>query len=354
MFRSCYSARAFSTSIKALSGNTQLPPFSPPTPFPRDLLTLADLTVPQIQSLIRTAIDYKERFRSTDSQGFKPLDGKTISLLFSKRSTRTRVASESAAALLGAHPTFLGASDIQLGVNESLEDSAVIISGMTDGIMARLGPHEDILTLAQNSSKPVINALTDLCHPTQILAHLHALLETRDTFSPHLSSLKGMTVAWVGDVNNIVNEMLVIMPRLGIHLKVATPKGYNFDTQVIARMEDGEQETGAANGEVLFTHDPYEAVNGADVVVTDTWISMGQEAEKESRLKDFAGYQVTEELCRKGGAKKDWKFAHCLPRKPQEVDDEVFFGKRSFVFQEAENRKWTTMSVFHHFFGRKT
>ncbi|KAH8916929.1 ornithine carbamoyltransferase [Atractiella rhizophila] len=343
-------ARTFSTTHRILRPHS-IPPFVPPTPFPRDLLTLADLTVPQIQSLIVTAVNYKKKFGagthvSTSLLGptqDKALDGKTISLLFSKRSTRTRVASESATALLGGHAMFLGASDIQLGENETLPDTSVVISSMTDGIMARVGDHSEILTISKHSSKPVVNALSSLYHPTQILADLQTLLETLGPFSPYLASLSGRTVAWIGDANNILNEMLVTLPRLGINLNVATPKGYEVDGQVIGTMEHGMTEDGAGKGNVLFTHSPEQAVRGADVVVTDTWISMGQETEKEQRLKDFAGYQVTEELCQAGGAKHDWKFMHCLPRKPNEVDDAVFYGKRSLVFQEAENRKWTIM-----------
>jgi len=271
-------------------------------------------------------------------------------LMFSKRSTRTRVASESATALLGGHAMFLGASDIQLGVNETLLDTSKVISSMVDGIMARVGDHSEVIEIAKHSSVPVINALSSLYHPTQILADLQTLLETHGPFNPYLTSLSGLTVSWVGDSNNILNDMIVSFPRLGINLQIATPEGYEVDEGIVEMAVEGiRREDG--KGKLEVGHDPRRAVKGADVVVTDTWISMGQEDEKSERLKAFDGFQVTEKLCKEGEAKSDWKFMHCLPRKSEEVDDEVFYGKRSLVFPQAENRKWTTMSVFSHFFA---
>lgn len=177
---------------------------------------------------------------------------------------------------------------------------------------------------------------------------------------PLLERLAGLKVAWVGDSNNILNEMLVTLPRLGINLSVATPKGYERDEEVWETMQEGfesqsksDEDSGRAVtiGQVTWTNDPLEAVKDADVIVTDTWISMGDEASKEQRLRDFAGFQVTEEMATKGGAKPDWKFLHCLPRKPEEVDDQVFYSDRSLVFPEAENRKWTIMALFQRVFG---
>ena len=195
---------------------------------------------------------------------------------------------------------------------------------------------------------PVINALSHLYHPSQILAHLLTLLETyspsiTSSSPPSLSALRGLTVAWIGDSNNILNDMIVSFARLGIHLRVATPKGYPLEEVVMHTAREGlaaESSGGTATKEVLsYFNDPLEAVKGADVLVTDTWISMGQEAEKQKRLKDFQGFQITMDLANRGGANKDWKFTHCLPRKQEEVDDEVFYGDRSLAFLEAENRK---------------
>ncbi|SGY14443.1 BQ5605_C010g06184 [Microbotryum silenes-dioicae] len=367
---------------------------------PPHLLTLADLSVGQIQNLISSAIAFKKHYKknaiplagriestssssSSSSSGAaasspssspidaygtggnkevehsrislaeKSLDHKTVALMFSKRSTRTRVASESAVHMLGGHPMFLGAGDIQLGVNESLYDTSRVVSSMVDGIMARVGHHSEVETLAANSSVPVINALSHLYHPTQILADLQTLLELHGPFSPYLSSLSGLTVAWIGDSNNILNEMMVTYPRLGINLQVATPKGYELEPEVLARVKSGLESSGSGgHGKLVHTNSPEEAVKNADVVVTDTWISMGQEEEAAKRLKDFKGYQITNDLLKRGGANKDAVFMHCLPRHEYEVDDEVFYGPKSIVFQEAENRKWTILAVFDAFIGK--
>lgn len=195
-----------------------------------------------------------------------------MALMFSKRSTRTRLASESATALLGGHPIFLGSNDIQLGVNETLYDTSRVVSSMVDGIMARVGPHSDIETLAKNSAVPVINALSDLYHPTQILADLLTLIEdfSNPFVAPSLSSLHGLKVAWIGDSNNVLNDMLLAFPRLNIDLRVATPKGYELDQSVLEASAVCKKREGGT-GNISHTHDPLEAVNGVDVVVTDTW-----------------------------------------------------------------------------------
>ncbi|KAK9899219.1 ornithine carbamoyltransferase [Cystobasidium minutum MCA 4210] len=333
---------------------------------PPHLLSLADLTVPEIGTLLESAHRLKKNYHDNriplhagqfgHPKETELLKGRSVAILMSKRSTRTRVASESATALLGGHAMFLGSQDIQLGVNESLLDSAKVISSMVDGIMARVGHHSEVETLAQHGSVPVINALSHLYHPTQILADLLTMLETYSPNSTSLSSLRGLTVAWVGDSNNILNDMIVSFARLGINLRVATPKGYPLDELVMKTAQEGLSKEslngGAAKSILEYFNSPEEAVKGADIIVTDTWISMGQEAEKAQRLNDFAGYQVTMDLAKRGGAKSDWKFMHCLPRKSEEVDDEVFYSDRSLVFPEAENRKWTIAALFESFFGR--
>ncbi|CBQ73942.1 probable ornithine carbamoyltransferase precursor [Sporisorium reilianum SRZ2] len=344
---------------------------------PPHLLTLADLSPAQIGSVLESAIEFKSAFRATslalpessrkqlaagESPIVQSLKNKSIAIMFSKRSTRTRVASETSVASLGGTGLFLAPSDIQLGVNESLYDTAKVVSSMVDGIMARVGGHDEVELLSKHSSVPVINALSARYHPTQILADLQTMLEIyAPSSSPtDLTSLAGLKVAWVGDSNNILNDMLVAYPRLGIHLAVATPKGaaYQRDDLVWGTMQDGLSALSKAGtspvalGQVSWTNDPSEAVRDADIIVTDTWISMGDEAQKDQRLRDFKGFQVTEQMAKLGGAKPDWKFMHCLPRKGDEVDDEVFYSQRSVVFPEAENRKWTIMSLFDRMFGR--
>nr|AOV94183.1 Arg3 [Ustilago esculenta] len=350
---------------------------STPLRTPPHLLTLADLSPAQIASVLQSAIEFKSAFRSTsqalaessrkqlaagESPIVQSLKNKSIAIMFSKRSTRTRVASETSVASLGGTGLFLAPSDIQLGVNESLYDTAKVVSSMVDGIMARVGGHDEVELLAKHSAVPVINALSARYHPTQILADLQTMLEIyAPASSPtDLSSLAGLKVAWVGDSNNILNDMLVAYPRLGINLSVATPKGaaYQRDELVWGTMQDGlstlskSGTSPVALGQVSWSNDPAYAVKDADIIVTDTWVSMGDEAQKDQRLRDFSGFQVTEEMAKKGGAKPDWKFMHCLPRKGDEVDDEVFYSQRSVVFPEAENRKWTIMSLFDRMFGR--
>ncbi|KAF7355567.1 Ornighine carbamoyltransferase [Mycena sanguinolenta] len=355
---------------------------------PPHLLTLADLTVPQIKRLLNQSAYLKANstpwLAPHGSLSFKranalrlpsqSLFNKTVAMLFSKRSTRTRVAAETSAVLLGGRALFLGRDDIQLGVNESPRDTARVIGGMCQGIFARVGDHSEVEELAKYSPVPVVNALSSLWHPTQILADLLTLHEHAELFDVNpseepntvdsavfprkqpragLPDLRPLTVAYVGDSANVLHDMLVTFPRLGHKLRVATPQGrggpYAAPTAVWDRVVELECDK---NDGIWWGADPKEAVKGADVVVTDTWISMGQEAEAEQRYKDFHGFQVTEELCRAGAANPEWKFMHCLPRKKNEVDDEVFYGPRSLVFPEADNRKWTIMAVFDTVIGK--
>ncbi|KAK9727762.1 ornithine carbamoyltransferase [Basidiobolus ranarum] len=326
------------------------------------LITLADLTKEQIHRLLISAAQHKYNVKCEDKPSTKPLDGKSVAMIFSKRSTRTRVASETATAYLGGHAMFLGSQDIQMGVNESLLDTAVVVSSMVNGIMARVGAHEEILELAKYSTVPVVNALTDKYHPTQILADLLTLHEVYAndqgdnldaSYRAHLvhpeETLPGLKVAWVGDANNILHSMMVALPKLGIHLSIATPSKYHPDEDVL---EIAKKEAAKSNTKLSFTSSPLEAIREADVIVTDTWVSMGQESEKAQRLEEFAGYQITIDMINKGKPNENWKFLHCLPRKPEEVDDEVFYSKNSLVFEEAENRKWTILAVFEALFAK--
>ncbi|KAB5590620.1 Ornithine carbamoyltransferase [Ceratobasidium theobromae] len=331
------------------------------------LMTLADLSVAQINRTLSHSAALK-RISKPLLQPYTPatrslpaveqtLANKTIALLFSKRSTRTRVAAETSAVLLGGRALFLGREDIQLGVNESARDTINVLGGMCQGVFARVGGHEEIEELAEHSPVPVINALSSLWHPTQILADILTLHEHAHLFGPagrsandsNLPALRPLTVTWLGDSSNVLHDILVALPRLGHKVRVGTPPQQAY--QCPKPVWDRAKALGC-DKDIFWTDNPFEAVRGADVVVTDTWISMGQEAEKAQRLKDFQGYQVTEKLCKEGGANPEWKFLHCLPRKSNEVDDEVFYGPRSLVFPEAENRKWTIMALFDLLVGR--
>ncbi|KAJ7363397.1 hypothetical protein OS493_009549 [Desmophyllum pertusum] len=301
----------------------------------RDLLTLKDFTKDEIRYFLWTAADLKERIKNgkENERVFQLLEGKSGALIFQKRSSRTRVSSETALALLGGHSVFLTDKDLHLGVSETTYDTAKVLSGFCDFILARVNRQQHLEEMAEASSVPVISGLSEVYHPLQILADFLTLQE-------HFGGLYGRTIAWVGDGNNILHSIMMAAPKLGIHLNIATPKGYEPDSELLKVSQGFAKENGTS---LNLTVDPREACSKADVVVTDTWISMGQEEEKTARLKSFAGFQVDSKLM--SLAKEEAVFLHCLPRKPEEVTDEVFNSDQSLVWQEAENRKWTVMAV---------
>ncbi|XP_070799521.1 ornithine transcarbamylase, mitochondrial [Pituophis catenifer annectens] len=298
----------------------------------QDLLTLQNYTPEEIKYLLWVASDLKNRIKY--KKEYLPLlQGKSLAMIFEKRSTRTRLSTETGFALLGGHPCFLTLQDIHLGINENISNTARVLSTMTDAILARVYKHHDLITLAEEAIIPVINGLSDFDHPIQILADYLTLQE-------HYRSLNGLTLSWIGDGNNVLNSILLSAAKFGMNLHVATPKGFEPDPIVIKIAEEYSIKYGT---KLLLTTNPLEAAKGASVLITDTWISMGQEEEKQKRLKAFQGYQITMETVQE--AASDWTFLHCLPRKPEEVNDEVFYSPKSLVFQEAENRKWTIMAV---------
>ncbi|KAF7186121.1 Ornithine carbamoyltransferase, mitochondrial, partial [Pseudocercospora fuligena] len=320
------------------------------SPFaPRHLLSISDLLPSELTTLVRNASKYKTAVKS---QSVPPhlqnrLMAQTIAIMFTKRSTRTRVSTEGAISMMGGNPMFLGSQDIQLGVNESLYDTSVVISSMVSAIVARVNAHDDVANLAKHSSKPVINALSDLYHPLQTIADFQTLLEafpSSESAGAESLGLEGLKIAWVGDANNVLFDLAIGAAKLGVEVAVATPKGY----EIPDFMRDIIKST-SPNFKLTETHEPAEAVKNADVLVTDTWVSMGQEAEAKKRLRDFEGFQITKELAQRGGAKEGWKFMHCLPRHPEEVADEVFYSPASLVFQEAENRLWAAVAALEAF-----
>jgi len=253
---------------------------------------------------------------------------------------------------------FLGKDDIQLGVNESLYDTAVVISSMVSAWFARVGPHSDVEDIAKSSTVPIINALSDKYHPLQSIASFLTIFEAMQSsrteqrsMNPGLG-LEGLKVAWIGDANNVLYDLAIGAGKLGVNLAVATPKSY----QIPSQMRDVIQQSGADSriqGKLTETNVPEEAVRDADILVTDTWISMGQESEKEAKLRAFSGFQITPALAERGGAKPGWKFTHCLPRHQEEVSDDVFYSPRSLVFKEAENRLWAAIAVLEAFVVNK-
>jgi ornithine carbamoyltransferase len=232
-------------------------------------------------------------------------------------------------------------------VNESLYDTSVVLSSMTAAIVARVGPHSDVADLAKHSAVPVINALSDLYHPLQIIADFLTIAETRPSSSATSLGLEGMKIAWIGDANNVLFDLAIGATKLGVDISVATPKGYEIPDEMRGVIDEAASTTPKA-GKLFETNTPEEAIKNADILVTDTWVSMGQEEETAKRLAAFKDFRITSELAQRGGANENWEFMHCLPRHPEEVSDEVFHGPRSVVFREAENRLWAAICKFHY------
>ncbi len=283
----------------------------------RDFLTFQDVTKAEVDALF-------ELTRRMKSGGYreKPLAGKTLAMVFAKSSTRTRVSFEVGAFQLGGHALFLSNRDIQIGRGEPISDTARVLSRMVDGIMIRTFSHAEALELAKWASVPVINGLTDTHHPCQVLADVFTMVE-------QLGGYAGKRVAWVGDGNNMANSWLDAAALLGFEVRLACPEGYEPNREVFERASKATK--------VLITEEPEEAVEGADVVNTDVWASMGQEAEAEERKMAFKGYCVDAELMQR--AQPAAIFLHCLPaHRGEEVTNEVIEGPRSRVWDEAENR----------------
>ncbi len=223
---------------------------------------------------------------------------------------------------------------------------------MTAAILARVGPHSDVEDLAKHSSVPVINALSDLYHPLQIIADFLTVTEIHPSSSASSLGLEGLKIAWIGDANNVLFDLAIGATKLGVDISVATPAGYEIPEMMKGIIDNAAATTPRA-GTLFETNVPEEAVKDADILVTDTWVSMGQETETAQRYKAFKGFQITSDLAKRGGAKDSWSFMHCLPRHPEEVSDEVFYGPRSHVFREAENRLWAAISALEAFVVNK-
>jgi ornithine carbamoyltransferase len=283
----------------------------------RHFLAIPDFSKPELLAVF----DLADRMKRGDYRE-KPLAGKTLGMIFAKSSTRTRVSFEVGAYQLGGHALFLSSRDIQLGRGEPIRDTARVLSRYLDGIMIRTYDHADVEELARYSSIPVINGLTDLLHPCQVMADLLTLRET-------LGGWEGKVVAWVGDGNNMANSWLNAAGTLGFELRLACPRGYEPNAEILERNRKQTR--------VVLTDDPREAVRGAHAVNTDVWASMGQEEEQEQRIRAFKGYIVDAELMKT--ADPNAIFLHCLPaHRGEEVAEEVIEGPQSKVWDQAENR----------------
>jgi ornithine carbamoyltransferase len=284
----------------------------------RHFLSLLDLTGDELRALVYRAIELKARRQAGEID--QPLKNRVLGMVFEKSSTRTRVSFEAAMAQFGGHAIFLSPRDTQLGRGEPVEDTSRVLSRMVDAIMVRTFEHEKLERFTAHSAVPVINGLTDLVHPCQLLADMQTWFERR-------GDIAGRTVAWVGDGNNMCNSYINAARQFDFTLRIACPEGYDPDANLLA----------AAGDRVELIRDPLAAARNADLLVTDVWASMGQEEEQARRVRDFAAYQVNGELM--AAAAEDSLFMHCLPaHRGEEVAAEVIDGPHSVVWDEAGNR----------------
>lgn len=291
----------------------------------KDFVELSDYTAEEIHFLIDLAIELKRKQKAGES--YRPLEGKTVGLIFEKSSTRTRVSFEVGTFQLGGHALFLSKNDIQMGRGEIIADTARVMSRYLDGIMIRTFGHENVTELAKYADIPVINGLSDLGHPCQVLADFQTIVESK-------GKLKGLKLAYIGDGNNMAHSLMIGGACVGLDVYVATPEGYEPDPEVVKQCEALATESGAT---IKVVRDPKEAVQDADVIYTDVWASMGFEEEQKIREQAFKDYQVNEELV--SHAKSDYIFLHCLPaHRGEEVSAGVIDGSNSVIFDEAENR----------------
>jgi len=284
----------------------------------RHFLSLLDFTSDELLALISNAIDVKQRLKQGISH--TPLRGKVLAMIFEKSSTRTRVSFETGMSQLGGHSMFLSDRDIQLGRGEPVEDSSRVISSMVDGIMIRTFGHDRVAAVAKQASCPVINGLSDLLHPCQLLADMQTWFELR-------GNIEGATVAWIGDGNNMCHSYINAAIRFGFNLNIGCPEAHDPDPEIVKN----------AGSKVKVFHTAAEAAKDANLLATDVWASMGQEEEQDERLKTFSEFQVSTELM--ALADRDALFMHCLPaHRGEEVSASVLDSDQSVVWQEAENR----------------
>ncbi|MBD8016771.1 ornithine carbamoyltransferase [Microbacterium sp. APC 3898] len=312
-------------------------PFAPSI-VQEDFLSLKDYSTDEIMDLLNLAIELKK----PENKYLPLLKGKVLGMIFEKSSTRTRVSFEAGMLQLGGNAMFLSSQDTQIGRGETIPDTGRVLSGYLDGLMIRTFHQSVVQELADFSSIPVINGLTDDFHPCQVLADLMTVLE-------HFGTLKGKKMAYIGDGNNMANSLMIGAAKVGMDISVASPAAYAPTAKMVALAKDIAQYTGS---KIEITESPEQAVAGSDVVYTDVWASMGQEQETIERLQHFQGFQVNEELVKH--ANEDYIFMHCLPaHREEEVTTAILEGPHSVIFQEAENRLHAQKAVLVALMGDK-
>ncbi len=291
----------------------------------KSVVSIDDLTIEELYQIFDLSKTLKEK--QLTGEPHKILEGKTLGMIFSKPSTRTRISFQTGIYQLGGLGMYFGPHDLQLGKSENIYDTANVLSRYLDGIMIRTFAHQDVVDLARLGSIPIINGLTDLLHPCQILTDLFTILEKKRT-------LHGLKMAYLGDGNNVAHSLLNGCSKVGLNLTIASPSNYKPDEQIVKNAMGNAKYMGS---KIEIMEDPIKAVYDADVIYTDVWASMGQEAEAEERKQYFLKYQINPELVK--NAKNDFIFMHCLPaHRGSEVVDEVIDSENSVVFDEAENR----------------
>lgn len=290
-----------------------------------DMLCLQDYTTDEIYQVLSLALELKKMRKKGIKHEY--LQDKTLAMIFTKSSTRTRVSFEAGMQQLGGHAMFLSGNDIQLGRGEPISDTAQVMSRMVDCIMIRTFAHSDIEELARYSDVPVINALSDLLHPCQVLADLQTIYE-------HKGTLEGLKLAYIGDGNNMAHSLMIGCTKVGMNVSIGCPEAYRPDEKISAMAYSNAKANGC---NLIITSDPKKAIKDADIVYCDVWASMGQEAEQKIREKAFAGFCVDKDMF--ALAKKDACFMHCLPaHRGEEVTSDVIDSKSSIIFDQAENR----------------
>jgi ornithine carbamoyltransferase len=304
----------------------------------KDLLAIGDLTDRDISDIL----ELTERVKRDRAAYSEALKGKYIGLIFQKPSNRTRVSFEIGMVQLGGYAIYLGPSELEMGKREAVKDVACVLSRYLDGIVARTYKHDDVKELARYARVPVINGLSDLAHPCQALSDIFTIKEK-------LGSFRGFTLAYVGDGNNVLHSLASAAVRVGLNMKIATPKGYEPDKGVVAKAREIEAKTGS---KIELGNSPEAAAKDADIIYTDVWVSMGQEKESAKRLKAFKSFQVNDRLV--GLAKKGCFVMHCLPaHRGEEITDSVIDSARSIVYDQAENRMHVEKAVLLKLLGER-
>ena len=305
----------------------------------KSLISINDLTLDEMNAIFDLSANLKKKLK--DGVPHKHLEGQTLGMIFSKPSTRTRVSFETGIYQLGGIGMYFGPTDLQLKKSENIHDTSKVLSRYLSGIMIRTFAHQDVIDLAKYASIPIINGLTDLLHPCQVLADLFTIIEKK-------GNLKGLKLAYIGDGNNMAHSLLHGCSKVGMNISVASPKAYKPKEEIV---NNALRNAKVMNSKVEILDSPEEAVKDADIIYTDVWASMGQESETLERKKIFAQYQVNEKLVK--NAKEDYLFLHCLPaHRGEEVVNEVIDSPNSVVFDEAENRLHVQKAIMVMLMGK--